>query len=67
LISKNIAWQDIGSVTEAGRYAFRDGTIEFLEIEIDQWKISPAVVFRLMRKNPIRGRIEYVLGEIADP
>jgi hypothetical protein len=63
----NIAWQDIEGVTEAGRYAFRDGTIEVLEIEIAQWKNSPSVVFRLMRKNPIRGRIEYVLGEIADP
>jgi hypothetical protein len=28
---------------------------------------QPGCPFRLMRKNPIRGRIEYVLGEIADP
>jgi len=63
----NVAWQDLGRPTEAGRYPFRDGTIEVLEIEIAHWKKSPAAVFRLMRKNPVRGQVEYVLGGIADP
>jgi hypothetical protein len=62
----NVAWQDLDGVTEAGRYPFRDGTIEILEIEIARWKKNPDAVFRLMRKNPIRDRIEYVLGGIAD-
>jgi hypothetical protein len=62
----NVAWHDLDGVTEAGRYPFRDGTIEILEIEIARWKKNPDAVFRLMRKNPVRGRIEYVLGGIAD-
>ena len=62
----NVAWHDLDGVTEAGRYSFRDGTIEVLEIEIARWKKNPDAFFRLMRKNPIRGRIEYVLGGIAD-
>jgi len=67
LIDMNIAWQDLGGVTEAGRYPFRDGTIEVLEIEIAHWRKSPDTVFRLMRKKSVRERIEYVLGEIAGP
>jgi hypothetical protein len=63
----NIAWQDLGGVTEAGHYPFRDGTIEVLEIEIAHWKKNPAAVFRLMRKSPVREKIEYVLGGITDP
>jgi hypothetical protein len=66
-MSMNIAWPDLDRVTEAGRYPFRDGTIDVLEIEIARWKNSPATIFRLMRRNPIRGRVEYVLGEIVDP
>jgi hypothetical protein len=61
----NVAWRDLDGVTEAGRYPFRDGTIDVLEIEIAQWKKKPGAVFRLMRKNPIRGPIEYILGEIV--
>jgi hypothetical protein len=63
----NIAWHELGGVTEAGRYSFRVVTIEVLEIEIAHWKKNPAAVFRLMRKNPVRGKIEYVLGGITDP
>jgi hypothetical protein len=61
----NIAWHELGRVTAAGRYPFREGTIEVLEIEIAHWKKNPDAVFRLMRKNPIRGQIEYVLGGVA--
>jgi hypothetical protein len=61
----NIGWHDLNQVTEAGRYPFRDGTIEVLEIEIAYWKANPAALFRLMRKNPSRGDIAYVLGEIV--
>ena len=60
-----ITWQDVGGVREAGRYPFRDGTIEILEIEIACWRTNPAAQFRLMRKNPVREHIEYVLGQIA--
>jgi hypothetical protein len=59
----NIAWHDLARVTEAGHYPFRDGMIEVLEIEIACWKENPTALFRLMRKNPIRERVEYVLGE----
>jgi hypothetical protein len=67
LICMNIAWHDLNQVSKAGRYPFRDGTIEVLEIEIAYWKENPAALFRLMRKNPIREGIVYVLGEIVGP
>jgi hypothetical protein len=63
----DIAWHDIGGVREAGRYPFRDGTVELLEIEIAHWKRCPDAVFRLLRKHPVRGTVEYVLGEIPTP
>lgn len=59
----NITWNDVGKVTKAGRYPFRDGTVEILEIEIAMWKRDPSALFRLMRKTPLRGKPEYVLGE----
>jgi hypothetical protein len=61
----NISWRDLDGVTEAGRHPFRGGTIEVLEIELAHWKRNPDAVFRLMRKNPVRGQIEYVLGGTA--
>jgi hypothetical protein len=61
----NIAWKDLDGVTEAGRYPFQDGTIDVLAVEIAHWKRHPEDLFRLMRKNPVRGKIEYVLGEIV--
>jgi hypothetical protein len=61
----NIGWHDLNQITEAGRYPFRDGLIEVLEIEIACWRENPIALFRLMRKNSTRGGIEYVLGEMV--
>jgi hypothetical protein len=61
----NVARKDLGGVTEAGCYPFHDGTIDVLAIEIAHWKKHPEDLFRLMRKNPVRGKIEYVLGQIV--
>ena len=55
-------WSDFSNVQEAGRYAFRDGFITILETEMAIWRSNPNVRFNLMRKNPIRNQIEYVLG-----
>jgi hypothetical protein len=41
---------------------FRDGSIEVTDREIVVWKKNPDAVFHLMRKNPVRDRVEYVLG-----
>ena len=43
-------------------YPFRDGVITVLELEIAIWRKHPEALFALMRKNPIRDRVEYVLG-----
>jgi hypothetical protein len=37
----NVAWKDLGGVTEAGCYPFHDGTIDVLAIEIAHWKNIP--------------------------
>ena len=63
--SMKITWSDLNNVQEAGRYAFRDGFITILETEMAIWRSNPNVRFNLMRKNPVRNQIEYVLG-IAD-
>jgi hypothetical protein len=62
-----VAWSDLNNVKEAGRYPFRDGVITVLEIEIAIWRSHPNAIFNLMRKNPIRDQIEYVLGNLGSP
>jgi hypothetical protein len=58
-----VAWSDLNNVQEAGCYPFRDGSITVLETEIAVWRSHPNALFNLMRKNPIRDQIEYVLGK----
>jgi hypothetical protein len=57
-----IGWSDLNNVHLAGQYPFRDGVITVLELEIAIWRKHPEALFTLMRKNPIRDRVEYVLG-----
>ena len=57
-----IGWSDLNNVQEAGQYPFRDGMITVLELEIAIWRKHPNALFTLMRKNPIRQGVEYVLG-----
>jgi hypothetical protein len=58
-----VARSDLNNVQEAGRYLFPDGFITVLENEIAVWRSHPNALFNLMRKNPIQGQIEYVLGK----
>ena len=57
-----IGWSDLNNVQVAGQYPFRDGVITVLELEIAIWRKHPKALFALMRKNPIRNGVEYVLG-----
>ena len=59
-----IGWSDLNNVQEAGQYPFRDGVITVLELEIAIWRNHPKALFALMRKNPIRQSVEYVLGSL---
>jgi hypothetical protein len=65
--SLKIGWSDLNNVQEAGQYPFRDGVITVLELEIAIWRKHPTAMFTLMRKNPIRDRVEYVLGKHEFP
>jgi hypothetical protein len=58
----NVSWSDLNNVDQAGEYPFRDGTITVTFVEIAVWKKEPDAQFQLMRKNPIQGQINYVLG-----
>ena len=62
-----IGWSDLNNVQEAGQYPFRDGVITVLELEIAIWRKHPEALFTLMSKNPIRDRVEYVLGKHGFP
>jgi hypothetical protein len=62
-----VAWKDLNGVEAEGRYPFRDGTIEVTRLEIQLWKKNPEALFELMRKNPIRAQVEYVLGKAEVP
>jgi hypothetical protein len=62
-----IGWSDLNNVQEAGQYPFRDGVITVLELEIAIWRNHPMALFALMRKNPIRQSVEYVLGSPEFP
>ena len=58
----NVSWSDLNNVEQAGEYPFRDDTITVTFAEIAVWKEQPDAQFQLMRKNPIRDQISYVLG-----
>jgi hypothetical protein len=62
-----IEWSDLNNVQEAGQYPFRDGVITVLEPEIAIWRKHPEALFTLMRKNPVRDPVEYVLGKHEVP
>jgi hypothetical protein len=62
-----IGWSDLNNVQEAGQYPFRDGMITVLESEIAIWRKHPEALFTLVRKNPIRDRVEYALGKHESP
>ena len=65
--SLKIEWSDLNNVQEAGQYPFGDGVITVLELEIAIWRKDPEALFTVMRKNPIRDRVEYVLGKHEFP
>jgi hypothetical protein len=58
-----VAWSDVNNVHEAGHYPFRDGVIAIFEMEVAVWRSHPDALFILMRKNPVRDQVEYVLGK----
>jgi hypothetical protein len=62
-----ISWADLDNVLEAGSYPFRDGVVTVLELEIAIWRSHPNALFRLMKKNPVRDQVEYVLGKYELP
>ena len=62
-----IEWSDLNNVQEAGQYPFRDGVITVLELELAIWRKDPEALFTVMRKNPVRDRVEYVLGKHEFP
>ena len=62
-----IGWSDLNNAQEAGQYSFRDGVIIVLELETAIWRNHPKALFALMRKNPIRQSVEYVLGSPEFP
>jgi len=66
-MSLKIEWSDLNNVQEAGQYPFRDGVITVLELEIAIWRKDPEALFTVMRKNPVRDRVEYVLGKHEFP
>ena len=61
-MSLKIGWSDLNNVQEGSQYPFRDGVITLLELEIAIWRNHPNALFALMRKNPVRQSVEYVLG-----
>ncbi len=66
-MSLKIGWSDLNNVQEAGQYPFRDGVITVLELELAIWRKDAEALFTVMRKNPVRDRVEYVLGKHEFP
>jgi hypothetical protein len=62
-----IGWSDLNNVQEAGQYPFRDGVITVLELELSISRKHPKALFALLRKNPLRKGVEYVLGNPEFP
>ena len=62
----NISWSDLKNVQAPGDYPFRDGIITVTSAEVAIWSNTPDAQFQLMRKRPIKDRINYVLGRRVD-
>ena len=62
----NISWGDLNNVQEAGDYPFRGGALRITFAEIAIWKKNADAKFQLMRKHPVQGAVEYVLGKQID-
>lgn len=62
----NISWQDFNRVQEAGNFSFRDGTITVTVADLSIFRTNPNAIFQLMRKNPLQGAPEYVLGRVVN-
>jgi len=62
-----VRWSDLNHVQQVGQYQFRDGGIIVLKLIIAIWRKHPKTLFDLLRKSPIRNRVEYVLGKDEVP
>jgi hypothetical protein len=62
-----VSWADLNNVPEAGSYPFRAGVVTVLELEMAIWRSHPNALFHLMKKNPVRDQVEYVLGKPEIP
>jgi hypothetical protein len=48
LVANKVTWQQIGGVTEPGRYMFRFGWLTVTAEDLDVWKLYPNAAFTLV-------------------
>ena len=48
MVANKVTWQQIGGVTEPGRYMFRFGWLTVTVEDLDVWKLYPSAAFTLV-------------------
>ena len=51
-----VTWQQVGRVTEPGRYLFKFGWLTIAAEDLAVWKQFPNAAFTLVRKPPLPGQ-----------
>lgn len=51
-----VTWQQVGRVTEPGRYLFKFGWLTIAAEDLAVWKQFPNAAFTLVRKPPLAGQ-----------
>jgi len=51
-----VTWQQVGRVTEPGRYLFKFGWLTIAAEDLAVWKQFPNAAFTLVRKPPLSGQ-----------
>ncbi|HUN99719.1 MAG TPA: hypothetical protein VMU69_26245 [Bradyrhizobium sp.] len=51
-----VTWQQVGRVTEPGRYLFKFGWLTLAAEDLAVWKQFPNAAFTLVRKPPLPGQ-----------
>jgi hypothetical protein len=56
LVVDKVTWQQVGRVTEPGRYLFKFAWLTIAAEDLAVWKQFPNAAFTLVRKPPLAGQ-----------
>ena len=66
-MSNKVTWQQVGHVTEPGRYMFKFGWLTVVAEDLAVWEQFPDAAFTLVRTTPAEAEDEFHLGVFELP